>query len=291
MNLKRSIPLVTTDAEIADSFVRALEASERLAPAGTCRNLVELTARLGRNPAPAAVVDIGPGPMQMLAELGPIIPKFSDTRFVLLSREVQNELLVEAMEIGVRYVMDRKALDPELVGVLQRLMPNSVRRAGGSGLAITVLSASGGCGATTIAVNLANELRLEVGEPTLLVDLDASYGAIGAYLGLKGNYGIADALAHGDRVDAQLVRSSASEFTEDLHVLLSPANLGSQTRTTVQYENLGHALEACKQAYSHTVIDAPRVPVDVGCCSVGRWGLWGRGASSGRLAAGWAGGG
>ena len=64
------------------------------------------------------------------------------------------------------------------------------------GSAVTILSAGGGCGATTLAVNLAAELGAidPSSDPPLVVDLDYHYGAVSTYLAVQGDYGVLDLL-------------------------------------------------------------------------------------------------
>lgn len=255
--------LVTAEPDTAQAVDETLRASERLAPAGACRALEELTARLQADAASAVVVDIDPHPGRMLANLEPIIAKFNGTRFVLLASALDKDLILEAMQIGWCHCLQKGAIRSELAGVLQRLTADGSARPPGRGSVIGVLSASGGCGATTLAVNLANELCLGSPESALLIDLDSSFGAVATCLGLKGDYGVADILAHGGNADPQLVSSSATVCSEHLQVLLSPASVNYAAPAPLRYDNLEAALEACKQAYPYTVVDAPRVPIEV----------------------------
>jgi pilus assembly protein CpaE len=92
----------------------------------------------------------------------------------------------------------------------------------------------------------------------LLVDMDCCYGGAGAFLGLSGSYGLADALAHMHQPDPQLITSSATPHNERLHVLLSPASVNFRNPSPLALANLGNMVEACRQAYSLVVIDCPR---------------------------------
>jgi pilus assembly protein CpaE len=180
----------------------------------------------------------------------------------------------EAMQAGARQCLAKDDLSTELVRTLRQLLPNGQGKteAAAGGAAVTVLSAAGGTGATTIAVNLASELRGLTAEAAagataspdvLLVDLDHQYGAIASYLGLSGQYGLADVLAHHETIDPQLVRSTAVNHCEHLDVLLSPATVDFAKPDPIHDQRLETAIEACKRAYSWTVIDAPRASMDV----------------------------
>ena len=166
---------------------------------------------------------------------------------------------MEAMQSGARYFMHKKFIEPELDRVLEKMIVDSAKALSANGQIITILSAGGGCGATTIAINLANELSLKSSESVLTIDLDEHYGAISAYLGIKGDYGIADVLSQKDRIDYELITTSAASYKDNFDVLLSPASINRAESINGSSSNLADAMEACKTAYKYTVIDAPRV--------------------------------
>jgi pilus assembly protein CpaE len=261
-----NILIVSAEPRTASLIAETLGSNERLRPADACRDVTALAGCLDRQTVAAAVVDLGPNPEQVLGQLAPLIAANVQTRFVLLADEPTNELILEAMQLGARHLMRKDALGKDRMAlreVLGRLVTSVSSQAKATGSLITVLSASGGCGATTIAVNLANEFRLGMAGSVLLVDLDAAYGAVSDYLGLEGSYGAAEVLSQSRGADPQLIRSGAQPYTDDLHVLLSPASTSFFEPSALEYANLAPALLACAQAYAYTVVDAPRVPLDV----------------------------
>jgi len=238
------------------------QAADILAQVTVCQSLHELERRLAEHARPLALVDIDPQPLAGLASLEPLVRRFGETRFVVICRQLQNEILLEAMQIGVRQCLVRSSIAADLPVALRRLLQD-VPHLDHGGRLVTVLSASGGCGATTLAINLAEEARMASGSQVLLIDLDRHYGSMGSYLGLSAQYGLRDVLAHGGVIDDHLVRSSAAHFTENLHVLLGPASLQPGVPAELTFERLDPALAAFRRAYPLTVIDAPRVPLEV----------------------------
>jgi len=75
--------------------------------------------------------------------------------------------MLEAMQAGARHFMNKKSFGSELDNILERLLVDDVKVTSDLGQIVTVFSASGGCGATTVCLNLANELRLESMQPVL----------------------------------------------------------------------------------------------------------------------------
>jgi Flp pilus assembly CpaE family ATPase len=86
---------------------------------------------------------------------------------------------------------------------------------------------------------------------------------VAGYLGISGQYGLADVLSRQGQIDDELVISTAVAYSPRLHVLLSPASVSPSDPPPLQYDRLETALEVFQLAYGHTVIDAARVPLDV----------------------------
>jgi pilus assembly protein CpaE len=254
------IAISTTDLATVEAVKRALPNSSDLAY--VCRHVSELISRLKHAPVAVALVDIDANPERILRELASVAERYPHLRLAVVSGIRDDGLLVSAMQAGARHVFLKQTIAVELPAVLPRLL-----QAGGDaateGLIVTVLSASGGCGATTVAVNLANELSLMSAGQALIVDMDASYGSVATYLGVEGSYSVADVLARGaGEVDAELIRTSAIVHSDKLHALISPASVDFSNPKPLNNENLPDLLDACQRAYEHTVIDAPRVTME-----------------------------
>ncbi|MDB5357550.1 MAG: cpaE [Phycisphaerales bacterium] len=261
----KHVLLLTNELATVTAVTAALESNGKLDAADVCRNVSDLATRLEKSATPAVLVDIDAQPKLTLAAIEPLARRFSDTRFVVLSGTLQSDLLLEAMQVGARHFMVKDAIPGDLAGVLQRLCPSEGRsRQGG---AVTVLSAGGGCGATTVAVNLAAELALlgqtSAAGPSLIIDMDHSYGAAATYLGLDGDYGLLDLLDRPGALDAQLIQSTALKHSDQMHALISTARGRLGGSVALDPKRVGALVSACKSAYRWTVLDASRVPFAV----------------------------
>ncbi len=213
---------------------------------------------LGDSEITAGIVDIDPNPTEVLAELEAMVNANPNLCTIVVSENITQELILAAMQAGARHFLQKGTVHAELSGVMGRLLTHSgVKRRTGS--IITVFSASGGCGATTVALNVANELRLKASKPVLVIDLDRCYGAASAFLDIKSDYGIDDVLTYEGKIDKHLIQSSSCSYKEDFHVLLSAAGTTKKTTRDIDPECLTSVLQACRQGYAHTVIDAPRM--------------------------------
>jgi Flp pilus assembly CpaE family ATPase len=258
----KHVLLLSNEPATVRAVTTALESNGKLAHDDVCRNLSEVSRRLEQGRCPAVLVDIDTDPHLTLSSVEPLARRFSETRFIVLSTAMQNDLLLEAMKVGARHFLLKDSIVADLHGVIKRLCPESAPVACGS--AVTVLSAGGGCGATTLSVNLAAELQLRGNEngdrrPALVMDLDSQYGAVAAYLGVEGEYGVFDLLGRTGSIDSQLIQSTALTHSDSLHALISAPRDRLGDPVTIDPDRLGDAVDACKRTYDWTVIDAPRV--------------------------------
>ncbi|UCC97450.1 MAG: AAA family ATPase [Phycisphaerales bacterium] len=255
------ILLVTKEKATEKAVKSVLGKSGQVTLSGVCKDISELRSYLSRKEARAAIIDIDPDPSQVLFELRTVLTAYPDVYMAVLCSSFTKELVLQAMQAGARHFLEKGTIESELSKELQSLIHDGAKKGPSAGSQIiSVFSAGGGCGATTVAVNLANELRLSSSGSVLVIDLDASYGAVSTYLGIRSQYGIADVLAHKGTIDQHLIQSSAYGYMEDYHVLASPAGIETPRINSLRYENLAPACEACRDVYAYTVIDAPRLP-------------------------------
>ena len=258
----RPVLLLTNELSTVNAVSTALESNGKLDPGNVCQDLSVLTGRLEREAVPAVLVDIDQNPRQTLLSIEPLARRYSQTRFVVLSKSLDSTLLLEAMQAGARHFMVKQSVAAELHDVLIRLCPPAENA--NAGRAITILSAGGGCGATTIAINLASEVKLASGmtdnSASLVVDFDHNYGSVGTYLGVDADYGVFDLFERSDAIDEQLITSCAVAQPGGTPALLSTsrARLGDPC-PELDPRRVSQLLDACRSAHPWTVVDAPRV--------------------------------
>ena len=248
---------MTTDAAVSTEVAKALRANGHVLHSATARDPRDLIVALTREAAPVVLVDLDPHPRQLLEEIGGVAERFPASRFVAILSKVNDEVLLAAMEAGVRRVLAKQSIASDLQGVLTRLTSGSANR-GPQGDLITIFSAGGGCGATTIAANLANEIGQD-GQPALLVDLDLTYGSLALYFGLEPHYALDHVISY-SQVDVDLIRSTASVVGPRVHLMASTASTSFARPEPVDLSRIGTVLREARHAYKHTIVDAPRVP-------------------------------
>jgi pilus assembly protein CpaE len=259
----RNVLLLSSDLATVSSVSTAMSSNGQLESNNVCRDIPELSRRLKDGDCPAVLVDIDAAPQSMLSQMEPLAHRFTDTRFIVLSGLMRQDLLLEAMQAGARHFLLKEAVSSDLNGVLHRLCRND--HGGSVGKVVTILSSGGGCGATTVAVNLAAELQAAGSDadenPALLVDLDCHYGALATYLAADSEYGMFDLMNRSSSIDGHLIQSSSVAISKQMHVMVSVPRNKRGEAIPVDANRLGQVVESCRRAYGWTVIDAPRLPL------------------------------
>lgn len=183
---------------------------------------------------------------------------------VLIREQVVLDVLAEAIRSGVREVVP--AGDPAALHVacersldVSRQLGATVRTAGGPGASrakvITVFAGKGGCGKSTVAINLAVTLADGGRNSVLLVDLDLHFGDVAIMLRLDPDRSIADAIAMAGRLDAEGVRSLLTGYRPGLDALLAPA--GPAEGDQVGRELVTELLNVTREMFDFIVVDTP----------------------------------
>jgi pilus assembly protein CpaE len=122
----------------------------------------------------------------------------------------------------------------------------------------TVMGSVGGCGATTIAVEIATELARRAGRDrrVALVDLNLADGAASAYLGSTPNMLLAEASATPERIDQALLDAFSMRVGGGLDLLACPRDPKAFSRVSAMA--VCRVLEVACQVYDHVVVDIPR---------------------------------
>jgi pilus assembly protein CpaE len=87
---------------------------------------------------------------------------------------------------------------------------------------IVVSGVKSGCGATTVAINLAAQIAQGLGVPTILIEVSTQHGRMATYLNIEPAFTTHDLLSEPGLLDLQSVRKSLTKVAEDFHVLTGP---------------------------------------------------------------------
>ncbi len=254
--------IVDLDPTTAETLRAALGPESQILP-----SLDALRRHLETHFAEDAVV-LGPtvdlGSAMSLAESMRVIrPSLA---VILVRRRVDTAVLTEALRSGVFEVVEERDLAGlnssvrrarELARRLRDTVPGAVTTEAphNRGRLITVFSAKGGCGKTTLATNLAAALADHGRREVCLVDLDLAFGDVAIAMQLFPAHTIADAVPLADSLDASAVASLLTPHSPGLTTLVAPIEPG--TAESIPATLVSAVLTLLKQQFDFVVVDTP----------------------------------
>ncbi len=124
---------------------------------------------------------------------------------------------------------------------------------------LSFLPASGGVGATTLAIEAATQLLqagAPAGETACLVDLDFLGSACADALDIEPRLDLSELGGGGERLDAQMLEVMLSKHAGGLSLLSATARPGEMV--AVNPELVGRLLDIAAARFDHLIIDLPR---------------------------------
>jgi Flp pilus assembly CpaE family ATPase len=180
---------------------------------------------------------------------------------ILARREVDVTLLTRALQAGVRDVVpvgDDAAMAAACrrsYEVSRRMLAPQADEESTQGQIVTVFAAKGGCGKTTVAVNLGVALAMQGVRRVCVVDLDLAFGDVAINVQLDPLRTILDALPMAGHLDASGAASLLTRYQPGLDMLLAPVTPGDAEKIPPRL--VGELLAVLRGMYDFVVVDTP----------------------------------
>ncbi|MGN6333598.1 MAG: AAA family ATPase [Motilibacteraceae bacterium] len=202
-------------------------------------------------------------------DLGPALQLASDHRttrpelgVVLLRRRVDVGVLNQALRAGVREVVNPEDLTAVADACRRSLQVSRSLLGSGAttedrpaGKVVTVFSAKGGCGKTTLATNLGVALADGGQRRVCIIDLDLAFGDVAIAMQLVPSRTIVDAVPMAGRIDPQGVESLLTPHSPGLWTILAPLEPGEAERIPATV--VSELLRVLRGMYDYVVVDSP----------------------------------
>jgi len=185
---------------------------------------------------------------------------------VILERHhVDVNMLTHALRAGIREVVpagDQAALaaacqrSHEVSRRLADAAPPAMEPARAQpGQIITVFAAKGGCGKTTLAINLAVALARDTGQRICVLDLDLAFGDVAISVQLDPVRTIVNALPMAGHIDETGATSLLTRYRPNLDMLLAPVTPGDAEKIPATL--VGELLAVLRGIFDYVVVDTP----------------------------------
>jgi pilus assembly protein CpaE len=215
------------------------------------------------DPAPAVLVAgppcRGPASLSMLAGFHELSPATA----IVLAFERPHVHVRELVWIGADALVDPTSAEEVAVAV-QRSLELSLSRVRAApvasttpelGRVLTVCSATGGCGKTFYATNLASFLSRWSGRRVALVDLDLQFGEVTTALQLRVRHTIVDALTDDAASLDDHIGELLTPHATGVSVLAAPRAPGDADRVTPA--EVSRIIDSLRRSFEYVVVDTP----------------------------------
>lgn len=199
------------------------------------------------------LVDISAhNPSASLGAIEKLHSEFAQTAIFACGDMMKRQVIVDTMRAGACEFLDRPPSTQSLLESFSRLQ--TMRRKAADdpnhGRVITVLNAKGGCGATTVAVNVAVALNESHGNAAVVDLAPIGHGAL--HLNAKPNFGVLDAFQNCHRLDSSLLDGFMTRCDSGIHLLAAPQ---VPTPLKASEEEVSRLFELMVSHYKYVVVD------------------------------------
>jgi pilus assembly protein CpaE len=160
------------------------------------------------------------------------------------------ELVLRCLRQGASDFLIPPFTSDQVEGALQKIARLQPNRPTNSGKVYCIMPAKGGCGASTIASNLAYQMK-RGDKRILLADLDPLAGTLSFLLKIKSSFSFMDALARSHDIDADLWKAVVTS-RQGVDVLLSPEVM---TEGMSELKDASSIIEYARGTYDLVVLD------------------------------------
>jgi pilus assembly protein CpaE len=242
---------------------------EVVGTAANGREGVELASKLQPD---VVLMDINMPEMDGIAASEAISMQSPNIQVVMMSVQGEADYLRRSMLAGAREFLIKPFSGEELVTSIHRVYQFAATRRLAvapppttpsptvapppppkGGKVVAVFGTKGGCGSSTIAVNLAVALRDETKERVAIVDANFEFGDVGVLLNLPNNRTIADLAGEKAEIDEEVLDGTMASHSSAIKVLLAPPR--PELAELVRPEHLKRIMELLVKSYEYIVID------------------------------------
>lgn len=193
-------------------------------------------------------VTLSPSAERSLTVLRDLRRAAHDAHIFVVGPTTDARLAIRALREGADEFLDQADIQNELTSALDRLKSES----GAVGRMVAILGPSGGCGASTVAVNVAVALAQKNGACGLL-DLKLASGDLASPLDLKPNYTIADLCQYAERLDRSLLEGALLKHACGVQLVAAPGKRTDLPRVTI--EGVKQVLNVSRLVFPFVVAD------------------------------------
>jgi pilus assembly protein CpaE len=218
-----------------------------------------------RDEKPAVVVvgvDTANDPALKTIEAVANLPE--DVGILVVSKEPSQQLLVSCMRAGSDEFLEFPIAPNELAKAMGALFRKKGISSQQQGKVISVFSAAGGTGVTTIACNMAAGIAAELGpqNSSCIVDMNLQFGSVALAMDVREvAHTLVDAVQEAERLDENLLSTFVSRHLTGTAVLPAPLSLAELEG--IDPWHLRTVIQVCRKTFRYVILDMPHAVDDL----------------------------
>ncbi len=199
---------------------------------------------------------------ESLAELASLAQTSPETRppLIVVGPAGSADAMRLAVRSGARDFLAEPLKVDEFVAAIERLRqePRRTTHAAPQANVTLVLGAAGGVGTSFVACNLAYAIQREIGDPTMLLDLDVNSAPLTSFLDLSPERGLPTALGEIEYLDQHALAGYVTKHRSGLHLMGAPSKTALFARD-LDANRFATLMGIVKERYRHVVVDGSHV--------------------------------
>lgn len=238
---------ISVHLEIRTAAVR--EAFEKLVTA-----VRGLRLAAGNGSVDLLIHEIGEEPLRDFERVQQRVQSGAAREVYLTSTRSEPEILLHALRSGAKEFFVQPLREEEVRAALERLAAAGARAGGGrNGHVIYLAGSKGGVGTTTVAVNLAADLRAAADREVAVIDMNLLFGEVPLFLDVEPAFNWGEVAKNIARLDATYLMGILSRHSSGVYVLPSPSQLDRLHAATP--ETVKRLIEVMRGEFDFVVVD------------------------------------
>lgn len=260
MSIKIPVVLIGEDSIALASLRQQLEKDPSFFVHKRPSGFGEAADILQKSATPAIIViDLGRDPERTFQAAEDFKRHFPNSHLVMTTADNSSPVILRALRTGAEEFFSQPFNWPEVIQSFDRLREKVtmyVATHKQRGHLLTVFSAKGGVGTTTITTNLGVALTTNQQKNVCLIDLVLQFGGLTSFLNLDATYTILDFVKNLQRIDHLFIEGSLVKHSSGLRVLAEPTQAEEATKITSN--DIDQTLDTLTDVFDFVVVDTPK---------------------------------
>ncbi len=204
-----------------------------------------------------AILGLGADPEEAIASIEVLSTEFPTLYLVALGDGRDSGLVLRAMRAGANDFLSRPVGDRDLRTAVEKAAKLTAGKdpAKGTGRIVSVFSAKGGNGTTTIAVNLADAAVRHHGMKVVVVDLVLANGDLTMFFNVAPAHSLLDLARNAEKADYEFLHSLLVQHGSGVYVLADPPIFEEAEQITAA--QIREVLSTLRAMFDLVIVDTP----------------------------------